>query len=224
MPSLISYRKHINALVTRELDLPQAAAGQRLGEEIATLGDITYVSLPGGATLPANQPAEIAASIQTVTPGAALLDAIAAASPQVRVIRAAVAARIAERYSPADEIKLLRHARSADYDAYNTYAEECRAWGREQKATLLPPPGVAEANALIMAQIQALESRELLPRPVRDMVKKSVAADAAALGYTLNQVYALAVAMGDSAPEAAKGWKKFKDFDDQIQALKEQLQ
>lgn len=82
----------------------------------------------------------------------------------------------------------------------------------------------AEANAAVVAKMRALESTELLPRPVRDLVKKSVAEDAAALGYTLDQVYAIAVQLGDAAPEAAKGWKKFKDFDDRIQALKEQLQ
>lgn len=136
MPSLISYRKHIDALVTRELNLPQDAAGQHLGQEVATVDGITYVSLPDGAELPADQPAEIVASIQPVKPGAVLLAAIADASPQVRVIRQVVAAMIAERYSIGDEIKLLRTAPSPEFEVYNAYAEECRAWGRERKAVL----------------------------------------------------------------------------------------
>jgi len=225
MPTLIAYAKYIDPLVTRELILPRDGSGQPLGQEIATIAGTTYVSLPDGAVLPGGQPAEIAASIQTVTPDAALREAVLAASPLAQVIEHMVAAKIGERYSTGDELKLLRNARSAEYEAYHAYAEECRAWGRDQKAALVAPvAAIAEANAAILTQIQALESKELLPRPVRDMIKKSVAEDAAAIGYTLDQVYALAVALGDAAPEAAKSWKKFKDFDARIQALKEQLQ
>ena len=81
----------------------------------------------------------------------------------------------------------------------------------------------AAHNAKIWAQIKALEASELAPRMVRDLAKKSLAKDAADIGLTLDQVYALAVAQGDAAPEAAKGYKKFKDFDDSISALKRQL-
>ncbi len=95
---------------------------------------MTYVSLPDGATLPAEQPAEIAASVQSVTLTDALRDAIKAASPHVRLINERVCEAIAERYSFADEIKLLRTAPSPECVAYNAYAEECRAWGRAEKA------------------------------------------------------------------------------------------
>lgn len=97
---------------------------------------ITYISLPDGATLPADQPAEIAASVAEVTLTDALREAIKAASPQVRVINAMVGEKIAEQYSLADEIKLLRTAPSAEFEAYNAHAESCRAWGRDQKAAL----------------------------------------------------------------------------------------
>ncbi len=136
MPTLISYRKHIDALITRELRLPEGANHQRLGQEIATVDGITYVSLPDGATLPTDQPAEIAASIQTVTLSEPLREAIKAASPQVRVINAMVTEKIAAQYSLADEIKLLRTAPSAEFEAYNLHAEACRGWGRAQKAAL----------------------------------------------------------------------------------------
>lgn len=136
MPTIISYQKHIDALITRELRLPDGENHQRLGQEIATVDGTTYVSLPDGATLPADQPAEIAASIQTVTLSEPLREAIKAASPQVRVINAMVAEKIAAQYSLADEIKLLRTAPSAELEAYNAHAEACRAWGREQKAAL----------------------------------------------------------------------------------------
>lgn len=136
MPTLISYRKYIDALITRELRLPDGENHHRLGQEIATVDGTTYVSLPDGATLPADQPAEIAASIQTVTLSEPLREAIKAASPQVRVINALVGDMIAEQYSLADEIKLLRTAPSAEFEQYNAHAEACRAWGRDQKAAL----------------------------------------------------------------------------------------
>lgn len=115
---------------------PDGAQHQRLGTELATVDGITYVHLPDGAELPTEQPAEIAASISVVTPDAVLRDTIANASPHIRLIRAQVAEKIAERYSLGDEIKLLRTAPSAEFEAYNEYAEECRAWGRAQKAAL----------------------------------------------------------------------------------------
>lgn len=81
----------------------------------------------------------------------------------------------------------------------------------------------AAHNAKIWAQIKALEASELAPRMVRDLAKESATNSAAKIGMTLDQVYAIAVAQGDAAPEAAKGYKKFKDFDDYISALKRQL-
>jgi hypothetical protein len=136
MPTIISYQKHIDALITRELRLPDGPNHQRLGQEIATVDGITYVSLPDGAALPVDQPEEIAASIQTVTLSDALREDIKVASPQVRVINSMVAEKISEQYSLADEIKLLRTAPSAEFEAYNAHAEACRAWGRAQKAAL----------------------------------------------------------------------------------------
>lgn len=97
---------------------------------------ITYVSLPDGAALPSEQPEAIAASVAAATLTDALRDAIKATSPHVRLINERVREAIAERYAIADEIKLLRTAPSAECIAYNAYAEECRAWGRSEKAKL----------------------------------------------------------------------------------------
>jgi len=136
MPKIVSYRKHITTAITRELRLPEEN-GQRVGQEIATVDGITYVSLPDGVALPADQPAEIASSIvDPVTLTADLRKAIKSASPHVELINRRIAEKIAERYSVHDEIKLIRTAPSAEFDAYNTYVEECRAWGRAQKAAL----------------------------------------------------------------------------------------
>ena len=137
MPSIVSYRKHIDALTTRELLLPEdTATRQRLGTELATIDGVTFVALPDGAALPENQAGEIASSIATVTLTDAMRSAIKAASPHVRLINDRVREAIADRYSMADEIKLLRTAPSAECIAYNAYAEECRDWGRSEKAKL----------------------------------------------------------------------------------------
>jgi hypothetical protein len=136
MPSVISYQKFINEQITREINLPTDASGQRLGQEIATVNGITYVSLPDGAKLPADQPAEIAASIKPVALNVALRQQLADASPRVLFIRNMVATKIAARYSMTDEIKLLRTAPSAEFESYNAYVEDCRAEGRAMKAAL----------------------------------------------------------------------------------------
>jgi hypothetical protein len=91
-----------------------------------------------GYTLSSAQHADIKASIEAlpaVLP-VDLRDAIKTASPHVRLINTRVQDAIAQRYSTADEIKLIRTAPSAEMLAYNAYAEECRAWGRGEKAKL----------------------------------------------------------------------------------------
>ena len=97
---------------------------------------MTYVSLQDGATLPEDQPQEIVGSFATVTLTEALRSAIKAASPHVRLINERVREAISARYSMADEIKLIRTSPSEEAIAYNAYAEECRNWGRIEKAKL----------------------------------------------------------------------------------------
>ena len=94
---------------------------------------MTYVSLPTGATLPA-QPAEI--TVEPVTLTDALKAEISAASPHVQPINERVKAMIAQQYAIEDEIKLLRTAPSEKFDIYNAFVEDCRQWGRDQKAAL----------------------------------------------------------------------------------------
>ena len=65
-----------------------------------------------------------------------LMSKIKAATPAVKVINDQVEAKIRERYSVADEIKMLRIAPSPESDAWNDYVEDCREWGREEKAKL----------------------------------------------------------------------------------------
>lgn len=61
---------------------------------------------------------------------------ISAETPAVRTIRDQVISKIREEYSVADEIKMLRISPSPETDAWNDYVEDCRAWGREEKAKL----------------------------------------------------------------------------------------
>jgi hypothetical protein len=139
MPSLIAYLKTITAINTFELRLPESAPGQRQGQEIATLADgRTIVVLDDGATLPAEQPAQIADSIETLPSPlpADLRKDIGTASPHVKLINQRVVQKIRERYSIDDEIKLLRTAPSEEATAWNAWAEACRAWGHAEKAKL----------------------------------------------------------------------------------------
>lgn len=123
------YRKASDAYTIFLLLAPEG------GTELCTIAGWTYVHIPDGDALPA-QPVEIAASVAAVTIDPVLRDEISNASPHVALIRQRVADRIAARYSVGDEIKLLRTAPSAEFEAYNAYVEDCRAWGREQKAAL----------------------------------------------------------------------------------------
>lgn len=135
MTSIVAYRKIIDAVTTKELRRPEdAETRQPLGMEIAEIDGLTYYVLPDGITLPEEQPEGI--TPQTVTMTEALRGQLRTASPHVKIIDSRVRDAIAERYSIPDEIKLLRTAPSAEFEAYNAWAEECRAWGRGEKAAL----------------------------------------------------------------------------------------
>lgn len=139
MPKLYAYTKIVDQITTHSLRLPDALQGVQTGQELATLVDgRTVVALFAGHELPTNQPAAIAASIELLPSPlpADLLAAIKLVSPQVRLINQRVQAAVAERYSLADEIKLLRTPPSAEMESYNAYVEDCRAWGRAEKAKL----------------------------------------------------------------------------------------
>lgn len=94
------------------------------------------MSLSDGCKLPAEQPPEIVDTITPVVLDAELRDLICDASPHVRLINERVREQIAAAYPIHEEIKLLRTAPSAEFEAYNEHVEACRAWGREQKAAL----------------------------------------------------------------------------------------
>ena len=101
--------------------------------ELAEVAGWFYVSVPDTAQLP-EQPAEI--EWQAVTLDAALKADIMANSRAVQLINQGVVDQIRAMYSVDDELKLLRTAPSAEFEAYNAHAEDCRAWGRAEKAKL----------------------------------------------------------------------------------------
>lgn len=101
--------------------------------ELAEVDGWYYVSVPATAQLP-EQPTEI--EWQAVTLDAGLKASITANSRAVQLINQGVVDQIRALYSVDDELKLLRTAPSAEFEAYNAHAEACRAWGREQKAAL----------------------------------------------------------------------------------------
>jgi hypothetical protein len=150
MPSIVSYQKFIDALRTVELRLPEGERLERIGTELCTLDGLTYVSLPEGVELPANQPPEIADTItDPVTVTEDLRYQIFGESPHARLIAERVIARIRERYPLDDELFLNRIAtgvanglyeyqdgEEAEVIAFGVWAEECRQWGRAQRAEL----------------------------------------------------------------------------------------
>jgi len=151
MTSIVAYRKFIDAIRTVELRLPEGPMHERIGTELCTLPDgLTYVSLPEGEALPADQPEEIAASIVTpVTLTDDQRQQILSTSPHCRLVAERVIERIRERYSLDDELFLNRIAtgvtnglyayqdgEEAEVIAFGAWVEECRQWGRQQRAAL----------------------------------------------------------------------------------------
>lgn len=133
MNVIYSYQKFIDSQRTVEIRFPEDENHQRIGQEIANINGTTYVSIPADATLP-TQPVEINVVAVEVTPE--LKNDLQAASPQVRWINDQVRMKIEAVYSMSDEIKLIRTSPSAEFEAYNEFAESCRAWGRAEKAKL----------------------------------------------------------------------------------------
>ena len=123
--------------------------------QLATVDGVSYVHVPDSVTMP-DQPIEI--GWRQVSPDEALMKAIRAASPNARVINAGVVAKIRSRYSLDDEIKLLRTRPSAEFDEWNMFVEECRAWGDAEKAKigLVQPTQRLNINTATQAELESL--------------------------------------------------------------------
>ena len=145
MAKIYKYRKILDQYTTHALFEPDyyllerdnpSLEGVRI-TELCVLDGWTYVSVPDTIVLPP-QPENIAASLIVVdlTEAPDLKEAILSASPNCQSIRGRVVDKIRERYSINDEIKMLRIGPSPETEAYNDWAESCRAWGREERQKL----------------------------------------------------------------------------------------
>lgn len=149
---MIAYRRVIDAVTTHSLRLPEAEQGQQAGQELATLPDgRTIVALFDGYTLPAEQPAEIAASIEVLpSPLPEVLKAqIKAASPHVALIAQRMIAMIRASYSLDDEMYFARIGVGAangmytptsdelqELTVFGEFVESVRQLGRAERAKL----------------------------------------------------------------------------------------
>ena len=152
MTSLIAYRRVIDSVTTHSLRLPDAPQGAQAAQELATLADgRTVVALFDGFTLPTNQPAQIAASIETLpSPLPDLLrEQIKAASPMVRLISQRMIDQIRASYTIDDEMYFARIGVGAATGLYTPTSDEMQAltvfgefveamrqWGRDERAKL----------------------------------------------------------------------------------------
>ena len=150
---IVRYQIASDAYTTYRLHEPD---GEPRCTELCTLADgYTYVAVPDGVTLPTDQPVGIADSIETVTLTAELRAQIKAASPHAQLIAQRVIDRIRERYSVDDELFFARimigsqaglytlePGEMAEVEAFKTWVEAAREWGREQRAAL----GLQEAT------------------------------------------------------------------------------
>lgn len=141
--TIYSYTKHIDNITTKTLNAPEGST------ELCTIDGVTYVALPEGESLPESQPEQIAESIAEVTINDELREAIKAASPHCKLIAKRMEAKIRERYSLEDELYFARISVGAltgqyTYEAgeaetvaaFGEFVEECRQWGRDQRAAL----------------------------------------------------------------------------------------
>jgi hypothetical protein len=132
MPTLFSYRKN-----GKELKLGIDEGDYR---ECATINGVTYIAVRDGVRVDCKMgPNELClAEISPIELGSECyretIKDVMAAMPETKAINDQVVARIRERYSIDDEIKMLRIAPSYETQRWNDYVESCLEWGRLEKA------------------------------------------------------------------------------------------
>ena len=150
MLSFVAYRKSVSSITTHYLALPEAPSGEQAAQELATLPDgRTVVVLFDGYTLPATQPAEIAATIEHLpSPLPDNLKAqVKAASPHVALTYSRTQDLIRSKYSADDEAYFARIGVGVALGAYTfepgeqaelmefaAFVEAARTWGRGERA------------------------------------------------------------------------------------------
>lgn len=126
MSIIYSYKKYKDSKITRTLIFPSdpnSPHGGFLGIEIATIDDITYVSIPDGIELP-KQPIEIQDSIKIVNLTSELKTYIKTASPHIQIINDNMIKEIRSRYSIDDELYFSRIGMAHAIGMYTLSEEE----------------------------------------------------------------------------------------------------
>lgn len=149
MPTIYSYQKYTDPLISRTLLFPENATHSPLGTKLATIDGLTYVSIPDQAVLPTNQPTEISGSISEVTMTDTLKEAIRLVSPHIQLIAQRIIEKIRSNYTIDDEMYFARIGVGAsmgfyvpsaqelqEMTAFGEFVEATRQWGREQRALL----------------------------------------------------------------------------------------
>jgi hypothetical protein len=135
MPKIYSYQKAIDNHTTHTVKEPDYRENDDRITELCTVGSTTYISVPDSIVLPI-QPEHIMLKEEVLTPE--LKAEIKGLSPHIQLINQRVRDKIADKYPIYYEIKALRKKDEdkAAFDAYDTYAEACVAWGSEEKKKL----------------------------------------------------------------------------------------
>ena len=148
MTTIYSYQKVYTPYTVIQAVLPDSTGvnDELHCTELCTLGDITYLSLPDGVTLP-DQPLEIVLAPVTLTPE--LREQIKAASPHAQLISERMIQKIREQYSVDDEMFFARigvgaatgmytptAGEMADMQAFGEFVESVRQWGRAEREKL----------------------------------------------------------------------------------------
>lgn len=142
----------MDSVTTHSLKLPDAPQGQHAGQELCTLPDgRTVVVLFDGYTLPGNQPAAVAASVEVLaTPLPDLIkEQIKASSPHVALISQRMIDQIRANYTQDDENYFSRIGVGAatgmytptagemqELTVFGEFVEAVRQWGRDERAKL----------------------------------------------------------------------------------------
>jgi hypothetical protein len=135
MAKLYKYQKIIDTCVThvlREPDYNLLETEDRI-TELCDIDGYTYVSVPDSISIPEQE----FVTVEEVVLDEQLKAEIIAASRLFENINGRVVDRIRKQYSVNDEIKMLRIRPSEETTIYNDYVEECRDWGRAEKAKLI---------------------------------------------------------------------------------------
>lgn len=123
--SIYQYQKVSDEFTTYTLELNQ----DQINQELCTIDGVTYHYVEGD--LP-TQFEQITVTETNLTPE--LRKSICQASRVCQLIDGNVVNKIRARYSVNDELKMLRIGAGAEFDAYNQFVEDCRAWGAQEKA------------------------------------------------------------------------------------------